>query len=277
MPGRQSTLSMRRHSTRRSTPPRSGRGGAPVRLDLNLSGVTDDDPSLTADLLELYFASNRTGTLGDEDLWVVQRATTAMPWSVPVPVTGISSTVVDSNVEVSRDGLTLSFTSNRGGNFDLWISIRASRAVLWSSPVLAVSLSSNSGEWGVVIADDRLRAVLCSDRAGDEKLYESVRSTAAAAWSAPVEISALDSVASDCDGAVFDIDTMYFSSDRVGGLGNIDLWAGSTTTTRFDTIENLGVLNSSARDSDPWISPDHRTLYFSSNRMGSDDLYLSTR
>lgn len=256
-----------------------GPWGTPVRVGLSLPGVVDDDPSLTGDMLELYFASNRAGGLGFEDLWVAKRASATQDWSAPVLVPNVNSVNTDSNVEVSRDGLTLVFTSYRGGNYDLWIATRPSRNDAWTTPTLASELSSLGGDWGAVISDDRLRVVLCSDRTTDEeKLYETTRASTADPWPAPVAIAALDvPTANDCDGAVLDPDTIYFSSDRGGGAGDIDLWVGETTSTRFDTVSNLTELNSALRDNDPWISPDHRTLYFSSNRAGSDDLYVTTR
>ena len=43
---------------------------APVEITELTSGMGDDDPSLTNDLLEIYWGSRRTGGMGSEDIWV---------------------------------------------------------------------------------------------------------------------------------------------------------------------------------------------------------------
>jgi serine/threonine protein kinase len=76
---------------------------------------------------------------------------------------------------------------------------------------------------------------------------------------------------------------MYFYSDRPGGQGGWDLWVLKRASISSDwaTTENLGpAVNTSSTDSDPTISADGLTLYFSSKRpggYGETDIYLSTR
>ncbi len=77
--------------------------------------------------------------------------------------------------------------------------------------------------------------------------------------------------------------SIYFDSDRSGGYGNIDLWVATRATTddEWGQSVNLGsVVNSSSQDNSPSISADGLSLYFSSNRSGTEgnmDLYVSTR
>src|SRR5690606_6861790 len=61
--------------------------GTPVLVDL---GGQAEDPTLTADLLELYFSSSRAGGSGSEDLWFVTRASSSTAWSAPMPVPGLN-------------------------------------------------------------------------------------------------------------------------------------------------------------------------------------------
>ncbi|UCG58945.1 MAG: protein kinase, partial [Phycisphaerales bacterium] len=76
---------------------------------------------------------------------------------------------------------------------------------------------------------------------------------------------------------------MYFYSDRPGGQGGWDLWVLKRASISSDwaTPENLGfAVNTSSTDSDPTISADGLTLYFSSKRpggYGETDIYVSTR
>jgi Tol biopolymer transport system component len=99
-----------------------------------LSGANDDDPTLTADLLELYFNSDRGGV---GDIWMSSRSSTSADWGAPVVVTELQSDADDSAPEVSPDGLTLWWVSERGGaDRDVWSSTRAARDQPWSTPSL---------------------------------------------------------------------------------------------------------------------------------------------
>src|SRR5688572_22930516 len=66
------------------TPP--GVWSAPVEIVELTSGFGEDDPSLTDDLLEIYFGSRRTGSIGAEDIWMASRASPADPWGTPTNV-----------------------------------------------------------------------------------------------------------------------------------------------------------------------------------------------
>ncbi|MFH1930675.1 MAG: LamG-like jellyroll fold domain-containing protein [Pseudomonadota bacterium] len=77
---------------------------------------------------------------------------------------------------------------------------------------------------------------------------------------------------------------MYLTSyNRPGGYGGYDIWVTrrATKDDAWGIPENLGpVVNSSAWDWAPWISPDGLELYFASRRpggYGSDDIWVSRR
>lgn len=87
-------------------------------------------PNLRRDGLEIFFDSNRTGSLGTgtNDIWTATRASTANPWS---GVTRLDSNVNSPANEVrpslSWDGTTLYFGSTRAGegSQDLYFSTRS--------------------------------------------------------------------------------------------------------------------------------------------------------
>ncbi|UCE64219.1 MAG: PD40 domain-containing protein [Nitrospirota bacterium] len=78
--------------------------------------------------------------------------------------------------------------------------------------------------------------------------------------------------------------TLFFDSNRSGGLGGGDIWVTMRPTTEDPWTEpvNLGpMVNSSAYESGPFISADGLSLYFQSERPGgiegSRDIWVTTR
>ena len=57
--------------------------GEPANLGPTFTSPGVDEPSISADGLELYFRSNRSGGSGNYDLWVTTRATKDDPWNEP--------------------------------------------------------------------------------------------------------------------------------------------------------------------------------------------------
>jgi Tol biopolymer transport system component len=101
----------------------------PAQLDSALSNSFNDvRPYVRKDGLEIVFDSNRTGTLGLQDIWTASRETTADDWSTPTnlgPV--INSPAMEARATLSRDGLTMFFGSNRAGTqggSDIYVTSR---------------------------------------------------------------------------------------------------------------------------------------------------------
>lgn len=100
------------------------------------------------------------------------------------------------------------------------------------------------------------------------------------AWAAAVPAS-FDSPSRDFDPA-FSADGryVYFCSDRPGGIGGDDIWR-VRVGTGFGEPENLGsAVNSARNEWAPMLSPDGRTLLFSSDGHGGAgrmDLFISRR
>ncbi len=74
--------------------------------------------------------------------------------------------------------------------------------------------------------------------------------------------------------------TLYFVSDRRGGLGSYDIWKSILQPDgKWGVPENLGPnINTPYDEQSPFIHPDNKTLYFSSNGwpgMGNKDIFIS--
>jgi len=96
--------------------------GTPVAVAAIASTASDGNPMLSADGLELYFDSDRSG---DNEIYLSTRATTNDAFGAPALITELSAPGFgDSDSWISPDGRTFMFTSNRDGTTRLWQSTR---------------------------------------------------------------------------------------------------------------------------------------------------------
>ena len=99
---------------------------APVS-ELNDASANDIQPNVRADGLELVFSSNRSGTLGAQDIWVATRGTLTAPWSPPVNLGSVVNTsAAETRPSLSQDGNQLLFGRAPGpeGNSDIYVTTR---------------------------------------------------------------------------------------------------------------------------------------------------------
>jgi len=258
-----------------------GAWSAPQRITELTTAVGEDDPSLTADLLEIYFGSPRAGTLGNEDIWFATRTSVGDPFGTPVNIATLNSSSPESNIRISADGLSIYFASNRSPSldFDLWTATRANRVSPWTAPTRISELATAVGDYAAHPSADGLQVTFCSNRAGgDEDLFVATRQAQGQPWGTAVQVTDTSTLSNECDPMDPDPTTIYFSSNRPGSMGAYDLYVATRTVGgTYVTATALTELNSTFNDRDVWVSPDQRLLVFSSNRMGSDDIYYSTR
>lgn len=104
----------------------------------------EGDPSLSADGLTLYFVTQCRRGGGSLDLWVAARPSRDESFAAPMnldellPGSRVNSGYTDRAPSISRDGLTLLFSSNRpggAGGLDIWVSTRAALDAPFGEPV----------------------------------------------------------------------------------------------------------------------------------------------
>jgi len=246
-----------------------GPWGPPALLSFTLA--EDDDPTLTDDMLEMVF--DRRG-----DLFVVTRTSLQDPWDTPTRIVELSSAMGETTPEMSLDGRTIFFASNRLGQVDIFTSTRATRASAWANPVVVTELSSPQDDAPGGISADGLEIQLTSIRTGDYQLYSSTRPDPTSPWSAPVVLEAVSSPFQDESAFLADDLTMYFDADRQG-TGDYDIFTAhrASRSAPFGAPQRVDSIDTPMRDHDPWVSPDGHHMFFMSNRSGELLLYESSR
>jgi hypothetical protein len=102
-------------------------GPAVAVTELN-TAAGDFRPNVAKDGLEIVFDSNRTGTMGGQDLYFAFRASVNDPWSTPVNAgPNVNTTAGESRGSFSRDGTRLYFGRTPGpeGGTDIFVSTRS--------------------------------------------------------------------------------------------------------------------------------------------------------
>jgi Tol biopolymer transport system component len=199
--------------------------------------------------------------------------------TIPGSGAGISTPAVDGCASLSPDGLSIAFTSNRTGNFDIYLSRRPSRTVGFGSPVrLPAPINTAADEACPTLATNN-RIFFSSDR--DDPAYDLyVAKPAGGGWSVTNLGPNINRPGwLDESAALFSAgghEVMLFSSRHIDGTGgkiyqSVDGGPATLVT---------GGVQSSGSDNRPSITPDGRTIYFDSNRpgtLGDQDLYYATR
>jgi hypothetical protein len=208
-------------------------------------------------------------------------------WDAPVnlgPV--VNSPFVDNLPELSKDKLSLYFTSARPGfgGLDLWVSQRESEDAPWGIPVnLGPTVNSSATDAAPNLSRDEHYLFITSDRPGglgSNDIWVSWRQDVHDdfGWTTPVNLGAPINSAAFEAGAAFHRPEFYFV--RGPGPFAVDIYVSSVRGQRFTSPTVVQELSSPASDQRPTLRHDRREIFFSSNRtggFGQDDIWTSTR
>ena len=157
----------------------------PVNLGATVNNSAADWlPSISSDSLVLFFMSDRPGGLGWNDLWFTSRATKNDAWGSPVNLGATTnSSYYESAPDISADGLSLFFQSDRPGGFgslDIWMAARPFKGAPWTTPVnLGPPVNTSGWNYAPNISADGRTLYFCSSRPGGYSAYGNI-------WQAPI-------------------------------------------------------------------------------------------
>jgi Tol biopolymer transport system component len=270
-----------------------GEWSTPVNLGPVVnSPATEGNPTLSADELAIYFASDRPGGLGGSDIWVTRRASRESPWEPPVNVGApINTPSNEEGPALSQDGHLLFIHSDRpgtlGGN-DIWMSRRSGNTDDdWETPVnLGPDVNTTDDEQGAVYSasDGALYFNRGSTTLQRADLYRVGVKRDGRTDGRAQPVTELNSAVNDAAPTLrADAREIFFWSPRPGGVGMADIWVSTRQSKNhpWNPPQNAGAsLNSPFADRHPQLTQDAMTLYFQSTRPGGSglaDLWVSTR
>jgi hypothetical protein len=209
----------------------------PVNLPFNTSGL-DFAPSLSPDNMALFFSSNRPGGFGSNDLYVVRRTDGSdnLTWSAPENLGPLVNTAAAENASrlgSKKEAGTLGLYFNRGATAlnisDIYRADATDAGIPLNNAVPVPELNSPVNDANIAFTRDMREAIFWSARTGalgPNDLYMSRRSDRDGPWGAPVNLG----VPPNSDGQDItpcyseDDRVLYFTSNRAGGLGGLDIF-----------------------------------------------------
>jgi hypothetical protein len=243
--------------------------GVPMNLGPHINThVNDWFPNLSRDGHWMFLASNRPEGFGGLDIWVSWRADTRddFGWQPPVNLgAGVNSAAAEASpYYLEKRGRwfpELFFSSNRPtglGAFDNYVSAFASdhdgdhkdnddhadddsdgerHDRSFRPAALVFELSTPQVDGSPTLRADGLEIFFDSNRPdplGTRDLWTSTRKTTLDAWSTPVNLGeTVNSLFQDHHMAIsFDGQTLFFGSNRPGGVGGLDLYLITRTKRR---------------------------------------------
>lgn len=199
---------------------------------------------------------------------------------------GVNTEYSEALPAFTVDGQHMIFTRKVGRSEDLYISEWNADARAWSPgvPMEEINTPLNEGAHSVSADGKVIAFTSCNRRDGLGRcdLY-TIDKLDDGRWSRAQNAVELNSQAWDGHPALTaDGRGIYFSSDRGGGCGGMDIWyAHRRKDGRWSEPVNIGdVVNTDGNEGSPYLHFDDRTLYFMSDGhrgLGDFDLFVTKK
>lgn len=206
-------------------------------------------------------------------------------WSEPVPLDGTINTDFEEGMpSTNKKCNTLYFTSfreDKNKNMVCKIFSSAKENAEWGEPK-ELNLAPDTVAVGhPAISNDELTLVFVSDMEGGyggKDLWKTTRSNKSSDWGKPVNMGpAINTPGDEMFPYIHPDGTLYFSSNGHPGMGGLDIFKASESSSGWK-VENMKYpINSSSDDFSIVFEADVERGFFCSNRPGSkngsDDIY----
>ena len=261
-----------------------------LNLGSNINSTfTEYTPFITPDEKYLFFESDRPGGVGDTgsfDLWYSTNNTPdrkipsfSLPANIGDPVNSPGFDGLPSLRKNSDDTYEMYFTSYAGGDrsgpLESNIYYTRQTGKTWSKPVAVAGINSDFHDRMPSISPDGKFLFFSSDRPGGygkDDIWMSEYDSVNRKWKEPVNAGETVNTAGSEISPSIHVDgiTLYFSSNRKGGIGSYDIYVTQRLSSgNWKEPRNLGTpYNTQQDDEYPTVLKNGQYMYFASNRPG---------
>jgi len=236
--------------------------------------VNEDDPTLSSDGLELYYAVAQSG--GGKKLFRMTRATRSDPFANATVLTAFNGGTSNEGPRLAYDDLTIYW----GVDGDIYSATRATTASAWTvvGKVPGVDTTTGYEKW-LAVCGDGSHFIVSRDigDANGQDLYEGTLGGGAG-----TRIDTVSSTSSEISTFVSkDCLTLYFASNRLGANDTQIFFSTRTAIggTWSAPVPAPAPFDGGTDNEDPGYTPDNRLFVFATTRggNGTKDVYLATR
>ena len=211
--------------------------------------------------------------------------------SMKNPGKNVNTTFAETNPVLTIDNSVMFFASrkaakdankqvsNTTGKYDQDIYYTHKDASGKWEAATSFKWNTDKDEAPLYISPDGLTLYFCKEVKGQFDIYTS--SFVDKVWGTPKPVTEINSSANETGVSVSaDGKYLYFCSDRDGGNGKYDIYQCVKIGNKWSAPKNLGLtVNTSFSEISPYINPNGKTLFFSSNGyrdgMGGYDVFFS--
>lgn len=265
---------------------------APMKVLDSPFGVSVGDANVTPDGFTLFFAQGFGGPTGG-DIFVATRNRVDEPFdndSVEA-VVELNTEYGDGGPELSRDGLTIYFHSNRPGHGsnDIFVARRKTLDDPFGPPENVKEINGPSGDLNPTLTGDGLTIVFNSNPGGNKDLYIATRPSLDTPFGEPRNLEEINTEFQQVRASISDDGlTLFWSNFSLphppDSLGFSDFWMATRSSREepFTNRRNVGPpISSLHHEHSPFISPDWPRagahIYFSRwDFDGISDIYQAT-
>lgn len=254
------------------------------------ANVTNRIATIVLATLSLACGSDRFAVAPSPSVLLARSVDEAGEWSEPVnfgPV--INTQFGEHNPFLTKDGMSLYFTSDRPGGFgswDLYVSHRATRDAAWSTPEnLGAIVNSSSFDVAPYISRDGHWLYFASNRAGGYGALDIMVSWREDthddhAWQAPVNLGPQINGPGPESPMSINGPDLYFAKNPGQPGARFHIFVSQMRGLEFGEATPVTALNSDFDDRAPSVRFDGRELFLTSNRAGGYgdyDLWVASR
>jgi Tol biopolymer transport system component len=252
----------------------SGTWGTPQPIASTITGSQESDPSITTDELTLYFLSNRSG--GDlKAIWQATRASRSDEFGAPTLVSELDALQDDGDPEISPDGRTMYFHSNRAGTDLIYTATRPTLTDKFVVDGQLAIMNQGSTAFGPSISADELTLYFTHNQLD---VGYATRMDRSSPFSFVRDLTEVNAPPTDGNASISaDGLELFFDSYRNGPAAIFVATRASTADVFSAPTELASLAVGSTAAGTPEISADGRTLYFFINDGTQIDLAVATR